>query len=50
MTGIVAALHAVVIMRGYSRICGEISAEMHTGTPSSAFQVRGDALLVGALT
>ena len=35
MTGIVAALHAVVIMRGYSRICGEISAEMHTGTPSS---------------
>ena len=35
ITGIVAALHAVVIMRGYSRICGEISAEMHTGTPSS---------------
>ncbi len=35
MTGIVAALHAVVIIRGYSRIWGEISAEMHTGTPSS---------------
>ena len=35
ITGIVAALHAVVIIRGYSRICGEISAEMHTGTPSS---------------
>ena len=35
MTGIVAALQAVVTMRGYSRICGEISAEMHTGTPSS---------------
>ena len=35
MTGIVAALQAVVIMRGYSRICGEISAEMQTGTPSS---------------
>jgi hypothetical protein len=36
MTGIVAALQAVVTMRGYSRICGETSAEMHTGTPSSA--------------
>ena len=35
MTGIVAALHAVVIIRGYSRICGEMSEEMHTGTPSS---------------
>ena len=35
MTGIVAALQAVVTMRGYSRICGETSAEMHTGTPSS---------------
>ena len=34
--GIVAALHAVVIMRGNSRICGEISAEMHTGTPSAS--------------
>ena len=34
MTGIVAALQAVVIIRGYSRICGETSAEMHTGTPS----------------
>ena len=35
MTGMAAALQAAVIMRGYSRICGEISAEMHTGTPSS---------------
>ena len=35
MTGIVAALQAAVIMRGYSRICGDISAEMHTGTPRS---------------
>jgi hypothetical protein len=35
ITGIVAALHAVVIMRGYSRICGEMSLEMHTGTPSA---------------
>ena len=35
ITGIVAALHAVVTMRGYSRICGDTSAEMHTGTPSS---------------
>ena len=35
MTGIVAALHAVVTIRGYSRIWGEISAEMHTGNPSS---------------
>ena len=34
ITGIVAALHAVVIIRGYSRSCGEISALMHTGTPS----------------
>ena len=33
--GMVAALQAVVIMRGYSRIWGEISDEMHTGTPSS---------------
>ncbi len=47
MTGIVAALHAVVIMRGYSRICGEISAEMHTGTPELAAQVVGDQSLVG---
>ena len=39
MTGIVAALQAVVIIRGYSRICGETSAEMHTGTPSSPLQV-----------
>ena len=36
MTGMVAALHAVVIMRGYSRIWGDSSDEMHTGTPSSA--------------
>jgi DNA replication and repair protein RecF len=28
---IVTALHAVVIIRGYSRICGEMSEEMHTG-------------------
>ena len=35
MTGIVAALQAVVIIRGYSRIWGEISDEMHTGMPSS---------------
>ena len=35
MTGIVAALQAVVTMRGYSRICGDTSDEMHTGTPSS---------------
>ena len=35
ITGIVAALHAVVIIRGYSRICGEMSLEMHTGTPSA---------------
>ena len=34
MTGIVAALQAAVTMRGYSLICGDISAEMHTGTPS----------------
>ena len=34
MTGIVAALHAVVIIRGYSRIWGEMSAEKQTGTPS----------------
>ena len=47
MTGIVAALQAVVIIRGYSRICGEISAEMHTGTPSSRAQVVGDHPLVG---
>ena len=33
ITGIVAALQAVVIIRGYSRICGEMSLEMHTGTP-----------------
>ena len=30
-----AALQAAVIMRGYSRIWGEISADMHTGTLSS---------------
>ena len=47
MTGIVAALQAVVIMRGYSRICGDTSAEMHTGTPSAALQVLGDHALVG---
>ncbi len=47
MTGIVAALHAVVIMRGYSRICGEISAEMHTGTPRRLREVLGDRALVG---
>ena len=35
MTGIVAALQAVVIMRGYSRIWGLISLDTHTGTPSS---------------
>ena len=33
MTGMVAALQAVVVIRGYSRICGEISAEMQTGMP-----------------
>ena len=42
-----AALHAVVTIRGYSRICGETSAEMHTGTPSSRAQVVGDHALVG---
>ena len=47
MTGIVAALHAVVIMRGYSRIWGETSAEMHTGTPSSPLQVLCHRPLVG---
>ena len=35
MTGIVAALHAVVTMRGYSRIWGEMSLEIQTITPSS---------------
>ena len=35
MTGMVAALQAVVIMRGYSRICGETSEDTHTGTPSA---------------
>jgi hypothetical protein len=35
ITGIVDALHAVVTMRGYSRICGDTSADTHTGTPSS---------------
>ena len=36
ITGIVAALHAVVIIRGYSRICGDTSDETQTGTPSAA--------------
>ncbi len=49
MTGMVAALHAAVIMRGYSRIWGEISDEMHTGTPSSPRRCVGDAGLVGAV-
>ena len=40
MTGIVAALHAVVTMRGYSRICGETSCDVQTGTPSASPQVR----------
>ncbi len=35
MIGMVAALQAAVIMRGYSLIWGEMSAEAHTGTPSS---------------
>ena len=30
-----AALQAVVIMRGYSRICGATSADRQTGTPSA---------------
>ena len=35
MTGMVAALQAVVVIRGYSRICGEMSAEMQTGMPKA---------------
>ena len=31
----VAALQAAVIMRGYSRICGAISADTQTGTPKA---------------
>ncbi len=47
MTGIVAALHAVVIMRGYSRICGEMSlGDAHRHTERLA-QVIGDRALVG---
>ena len=45
----VAALHAVVTMRGYSRICGETSAEMHTGTPSPGGEVGGDPPFVGGV-
>ena len=44
MTGIVAALHAVVTMRGYSRICGATSLDVETGSPrrsaSTAASVR----------
>ena len=47
ITGIVAALHAVVTMRGYSRICGDTSAEMQTGTPSSARRWSATSALVG---
>ena len=49
ITGIVAALQAVVTIRGYSRICGDTSAEMHTGTAELGAQVLGDAPLVGAV-
>jgi hypothetical protein len=49
MTGIVTALHAVVIMRGYSRICGEISADTHTGTPALLLELLGDRTFVGGV-
>ena len=49
MTGIVAALHAVVIIRGYSRICGEISRGDAHRHAELAAQVVGDDPLVGGV-
>ncbi len=50
ITGIVAALQAVVIIRGYSRICGDTSPEMHTGRPSSACRWSATSRSLAALT